>query len=298
VNAGPGRGHVPVLVEEVFSFLAPAPGDVIVDATFGAGGHSRYLLENAPGPVRIIGMDKDGESLKAAGREFEGCPDIRLFHADFKEFAAVMEHAGIQKIQGCIFDLGVSSLQLEDAGRGFSFMKDGPLDMRMDRRSSLTAEEVVNEYPVEELERIFAEFAGERHPRRVAETIARERRRERITTTSRLMDVLRKAGVSRRGTRWPEAPFFTAIRMEVNGEAESLRRGLEQAVSFLDRGARMCVISFHSGEDRIVKRVLRGLEDEGVVRNLVRPPVTPTRAERRRNPRSRSAKMRVVERKG
>jgi 16S rRNA (cytosine1402-N4)-methyltransferase len=277
--------------------LQVSPGKVIVDATVGAGGHSSMILERLGGSGTFIGIDRDLENLETAKERLQGSgAEARFFHADFRDIGTVFEQAGIDRADGFLFDLGVSSMQLDDSSRGFSFDTSGPLDMRMDRESSLSAADIVNGYPVEELARIFREYGDEKHADRIAQAVVKERSEEPITTTGRFAEVLRKASGGRRGTRRPEAALFMAVRIEVNSEFESLRQGLKSAIDRLGSGGRICVISFHSGEDRIVKRLFRDTAAQGAVRVLTRRPLVPSPAEAAANSRSRSARMRVCER--
>jgi len=289
--------HIPVLAGEIIQYIRPSPGDIIVDATMGTGGHSKRIMEYVQGQVTVIGIDKDEQALSVAKERLKGFKrNIRFFHADFKDFDAVMKAAEIKRIQGCVFDLGISSYQMDDPERGFSYSEDGPLDMRMDRSTGLRAEQVVNGYSRQELIRIFKEYADERNPGKVADAVIREREKETIGTTRKLAQIFKNASSTRKGTHCPEAPLFQAIRIEVNGELEAVTSGIEQSLSFLEPGARICAVSFHSGEDRIIKRIFKKYETEQTLSVLTSSPVTPSLRELRENPRSRSAKMRAAER--
>lgn len=276
----------------MIAYLRPGPGQVIVDATVGLGGHAaRIMPPLAPGGL-LVGIDKDEGALRQARARLDRAA-CRLFHADFADLDAVIAEAGVKAIDGALFDLGVSSWQVDTAERGFAYGADGPLDMRMDPSQTLTAADIVNRWPPEELRRIFREYADEKHAGRVARAVAEARAARPLARTAELAAIFRRATAGRQGTRHPEAALFQAVRIAVNGEFESIRTGLRAAMGLLKPGGRMCVIAFHSGEDRIVKNLLR--ETPGLAA-VTRKPVTPSAAEIAANPRSRSAKLRVAER--
>ena len=297
------RGHVPVLVDEVRALLAPERGGVFVDGTVGLGGHARMLLEGGAG--RLIGIDRDEEALARAREALaEYGERVRLVHGDYRAMDAVLEAAGDSTVAGVLLDLGVSSMQLEAEGRGFSFRRDEPLDMRMDRSRGETAAErlaVVDEVTLADV--IFG-FGEERKSRRVARAIVQAREREPIARTGQLAAIVRRAV----GGPWqridPATRTFQALRIWVNGELEELDASIGRAAARLQvpegqvAGGRLAVISFHSLEDRIVKHAFRGLAagDARAVRLLTRRPVVAGEAEVNENPRARSAKLRAVER--
>jgi 16S rRNA (cytosine1402-N4)-methyltransferase len=290
--------HEPVMVPEVLEQLAPSRGGVFVDCTVGLGGHARALLD--AGALRVIGLDRDPMALEHARRALSDYGDrVELVHSDYRRVGAVLDERGVRTIAGLLADLGVSSLQLDEPSRGFSFRRDDPLDMRMDPSAGQTAAEMLAEVDERTLADVIYEFGEERHARRVARAILAARDRAPIETTGVLADIVRKA-VPRKGYSRidPATRTFQAIRIWVNGELEGLDLFLHAAAARVQPGGRMGVITFHSLEDRIVKHTLRALEAAGVVAIRTRRPVVPTEAEIERNPRARSAKLRAAERVG
>jgi 16S rRNA (cytosine1402-N4)-methyltransferase len=290
-------GHVPVLTAEVVRFLRPAHGGLYLDCTVGLGGHAEALLE--AGASRIVGLDRDPHALaEARGRLARWADRVVLVHADFRSVGAVLEAEGVDLVDGALADLGVSSLQLESPGRGFSFQRDEALDMRMDTTTGETAAEVVARSSEQQLADVIHAFGEERFSRRIARAIVAARAVEPITTTGRLAAVVRKAIPTRGYARIdPATRTFQALRILVNRELEGLDRFLQSVVSRLRSGARIVVITFHSLEDRIVKHTLRAMErSEAIAKVLTKKPVLPTEAEVRMNPRARSAKLRAAER--
>ena len=291
--------HVPVMTAEVLQHLRPEHGGLFVDCTVGLGGHARALLER--GAARIIGLDRDEDALaQARGTLAPWADRVELVHADYRAIADVLDARRIDRIDGALADLGVSSLQFEAPGRGFSFQRDEPLDMRMDRSSGETAADLVARSTERELADAIFEYGEERFSRRIARAIVAARRESPIATTGRLASIVRRV-IPRRGPARidPATRTFQALRIWVNRELEGLDRFLEDAVRRLRAGARLVVITFHSLEDRIVKHTFRALEhaaDEARVRILTKKPVVPADAEVDRNPRARSAKRRAAER--
>ncbi|HVF04803.1 MAG TPA: 16S rRNA (cytosine(1402)-N(4))-methyltransferase RsmH [Frankiaceae bacterium] len=301
--------HVPVLLDRCVALLAPAatPDGVLIDATLGLGGHSEALLRATPG-TRLLGLDRDPEALRRAGARLAPFGErVRLVHAVYDELADVL---GGERVDGVLFDLGVSSLQLDEAGRGFSYAQDAPLDMRMDPTQGATAAEVVNTYPVEDLTRILREYGEERFAARVARAIVAGRP---WATTAPLADAVRTAipAATRRHGGHPAKRTFQALRIEVNAELAALTRALPAAIAALRVGGRLVVLAYHSLEDRAVKRAFaEGLTGcvcppdlpmcacgrEPELRLLVRGAEEPTAAEVEANPRAASAKLRAVER--
>jgi 16S rRNA (cytosine1402-N4)-methyltransferase len=297
-------GHVPVLVDEVRALLAPERGGVFVDGTVGLGGHARMLLE--AGASRLIGIDRDEDALARAREALaEYGERVRLVHGDYREMDAALEAAGEATVAGVLLDLGVSSMQLDADGRGFSFRRDEPLDMRMDRSRGETAAErlaVVDEVTLAD---VIFRFGEERKSRRVARAIVQAREREPIARTGQLAAIVRRAV----GGPWqridPATRTFQALRIWVNGELDGLDAGIGRAAARLQvpegtmTGGRLAVISFHSLEDRIVKHAFRGMAagDTPLVRLLTRRPVVAGDAEVDANARARSAKLRAVERR-
>jgi 16S rRNA (cytosine1402-N4)-methyltransferase len=283
-------GHEPVLVGEVVRLLGGA--DVVVDLTVGLGGHAEALLE--AGVRRVIGVDRDPQALDAARSRLAGYGD--RFVAVAGTFADVLElarWAGVDRAGGVLYDLGVSSLQLDSADRGFSYRTEGPLDMRMGE-GELSAADVVNAYPEDQLVRVIGDLGEERFARRIARAIVRARQRAALRTTRELGAVVAAAVPRRRGGPHPARRTFQAIRIEVNRELEELDASLPRAVQLLGPGGRLVVVAYHSLEDRIVKRFLLGDERLDV---LTRKPIRPDPAEVAANPRARSARLRAAERR-
>ena len=296
-------GHVPVLLAEVLDLLNPQEGEVVLDGTVGDGGHASALLDWVLPGGRLIGLDRDEVSLvRAASRLSSHAERCVLRHADYADFAAVLDNLAVRYVDVALLDLGVSSVQLDDPRRGFSFREDGPLDMRMDLQAERTAADLVNELGEEDLADIFARYGEERFSRRIAARIVAERHRGRIETTGQLARLVIGAQPRRyRGRRQrihPATRVFQALRAFLNTELECLEGFCNGVADRLNVGGRVGIISFHSLEDRIVKRSFRRLADEGVVELVTRKPVTCGQEERRRNPRSRSAKLRVARRIG
>jgi len=290
--------HEPVMVSEVLWSLAPGRGGTFVDCTVGLGGHARAILE--AGATRLIGLDRDPEALAAAATVLADWSDrVELVHADYRELSTVLDARGLDRVDGTLADLGVSSAQLTGAGRGFSFRVDEPLDMRMDRSSGETAADFVNRADEAELADVIYQYGEERHSRRIARLIAKARRSNRITTTGQLATLVRRA-VPGWGHRRidPATRTFQAIRIRVNRELEGLDVFLKEALRRLSIGARLAVIAFHSLEDRIVKRTFKTVEQTGeiAIRILTKRPLRPEPEEVSRNPRARSAKLRAAER--
>jgi 16S rRNA (cytosine1402-N4)-methyltransferase len=290
--------HEPVMVAEVLEHLAPARGGVFVDCTVGYGGHTRAMLH--AGASRVIGLDRDPDALRQAGAALASEESrVELVHSDYRRLDEILDARGVTAVDGILADLGVSSMQLDEAGRGFSFRRDEPLDMRMDRTSGLTAAEMIRDADERTLADVIYEFGEERHARRIARAIVEARDRSAVDSTGRLAEVVRRA-VPRKGYSRidPATRTFQAIRIWVNRELEGLDVFLTQAARRLRPGGRMAVIAFHSLEDRIVKHTLRSLQATGDIGLTIRTkrPVVPSEAEVERNPRARSAKLRVAER--
>jgi 16S rRNA (cytosine1402-N4)-methyltransferase len=307
--------HVPVLLERCLALLAPAvstPGAVVVDATIGLGGHSAALLERHPS-LRLIGLDRDTEALaRSQGRLAAWSDRTTLVHAIYDELPDVLAGLGLAQVQGVLFDLGVSSLQLDATERGFSYAHDAPLDMRMDATRGVTAADVLNTYPAAELARVLAEYGEERFARRIADRVVRERTIEPFTSTARLAELVRAAipAATRRTGGNPSKRTFQALRIEVNGELAALGRALPAAIAALAVGGRIVVLSYHSLEDRLVKRTLAAEttsiapvdlpvvpeELQPRLRLLTRGAETADPDEVARNPRATSARLRAAER--
>ncbi|HEX6919722.1 MAG TPA: 16S rRNA (cytosine(1402)-N(4))-methyltransferase RsmH [Actinomycetes bacterium] len=311
----PETRHVPVLLERCVELLSPAlevPGAVVVDATLGLGGHSEALLRRFE-TVRLVGLDRDTEALALATTRLAPFAErVELVHAVYDELPRVLADLGLDRVQGVLFDLGVSSLQLDARERGFAYAQDAPLDMRMDQTRGVTAAEVVNTYSAADLARVLREYGEERFARRIADAIVRERAREPFTGTARLAELVRASipAATRRTGGHPAKRTFQALRIEVNGELAALERALPAAVAALAVGGRIAVLSYHSLEDRLVKRVLvagatstapRDLpvvppEHEPRLRLLTRGAEEPSAEEVAANPRAASARLRAAER--
>lgn len=290
--------HTPVMEAEVVAMLDPARGGRFVDCTVGTGGHARALL--TAGADRVLGIDRDAEALPLAGAALAPWTDrVELVHADYRQVDVVLDERQITTVDGMLVDLGVSSVQLEAPARGFSFNRDEPLDMRMDRSAGATAAELLREASERTIaDRIF-EYGEERHARRIARAIVETRSHEPVVSTGQLAGLVRRAAPRRRGQRIDAATrTFQALRIWVNDELEGLGRFLHAACTRLRAGARLAVITFHSLEDRIVKWGLRELERAGevAVRVVTKRPLRPGTEEIGRNPRARSAKLRAAER--
>ena len=275
-------------------------GGSVVDATVGLGGHSELLLEQIGPEGLLIGLDADEGNLELARQRIGPSKQVRLFHASFQEVESVLSQIGLETVDGVLADLGLSSNQLDDPSRGFSFKSDGPLDMRIDRRRDETAADLVNRLPEKELADILYGNAQERASRRIAKAIHRARRAKRITTTGQLADIVCEAlgqdPDNRRAKIHPATRTFMALRIAVNREFEALKKFVQLLPRILKPGARAAVISFHSLEDVICKNAFREMKQAGLMNLVTRRPVTASADERQRNPRSRSAKLRVVER--
>jgi|SRR5947207_2755455 len=302
--------HRPVLATEVIDLLTPRPGSLVVDATCGGGGHTEAILATG---ADVLALDQDPDAIEEATRKlanFGGRVTFRQIN--FRYADQVLDELGIAKIGGALLDLGVSSHQLENASRGFSMMRNGPLDMRMDPRIQMTAADIVNNYSEEQLTRLFRDLGEEPAARRIASLIVKMRKNAPFRETLPLARAIEKV-VGRHGRRHPATQIFQALRMEVNDELGALADGLRILTARLEAGARLAVITFHSLEDRVVKNFLRDHSREWIDRpewpQARRNPehdlepitpklVTPTEEEQRVNPRSRSAKLRVAERIG
>jgi 16S rRNA (cytosine1402-N4)-methyltransferase len=299
--------HRPVLVTEMIELLAPQPGELVVDATCGGGGHTEAILQTG---ADVLALDQDPDALEfAAARLTNFAPRVTLRRANFRNASQVLDELGITQIGGALLDLGISSRQLENADRGFSLRRNGPLDMRMDPRQELTAAEVVNSYSEEELTRVFREFGEEPAARRIASQIVKLRKEEPFRETLALAKAIEKI-VGRHGRRHPATQVFQALRMEVNAELDALAAGLLGLTSRLAPGARIAVITFHSLEDRMVKNFFRERSREFIDRPewpeprpnpdfslelVTAKPIEPDAIEQRANPRSRSARLRVAQ---
>ncbi len=307
--------HVPVMLERCLALLAPAlaaPAPVVVDATVGLGGHSEALLARHS-ELRLVGLDRDPEALRSCGARLASYASrVSLVHAVYDELPAVLAELGLARVHGVLFDLGVSSMQLDNAERGFTYSADAPLDMRMDQGGGPSAAEVVNTYPAGELARVLREYGEERFAARIAARIVKERTHEPFTGTARLAELVREAipAAARRSGGHPAKRTFQALRIEVNGELRALREALPAALAALGVGGRVVVLSYHSLEDRIVKQTLAAGASSSAppdlpvlpeqsrpwLRLLTRGAERPSAAELADNPRAASARLRAAER--
>jgi len=305
--------HIPVLLEEVMTYLRPERGGVFVDGTLGGGGHAEAVLSRMPETGRLIGIDRDLEAIAAASARLQ--PFGKRFtaiHGNFFDLPDLLRGLDVHGADGILFDFGVSSHQLDTAERGFSYHADAPLDMRMDRTAALTARDVVNNYSFEELCRILREYGEERFASRIADRIVRQRQEKSIETTSELAALVCAAmpKKSRNEAQHPARRTFQAVRIEVNGELDGLRRAVDRAHDFLNPGGRLAILTFHSLEDRIVKQAFRSYENPctcppkapicicGKVPTahiLTKKPITGTEEELRVNSRASCAKLRAIE---
>ncbi|KYH32600.1 16S rRNA (cytosine(1402)-N(4))-methyltransferase RsmH [Neomoorella mulderi] len=306
--------HRPVLLAEVLHFLDPQPGEIFVDATVGGGGHSAAILPRLLPGGRLIGLDRDAEAINAARESLAPFgAAVELIQANFKDLVRVLQSRGFRAVDGLLFDLGVSSYQLDNPERGFSYQAEAPLDMRMGREQELTAATIVNTWPESKLAQIIWEYGEERWARRIAAFIAAARKKAPITTTTQLVDIIKAAipAGARRSGHHPAKRTFQALRIAINGELDALQAAMEQLEQVLNPGGRVGVISFHSLEDRIVKRTFQRLSGQctclpglpvcicgrrRVLEPVTRKPVTPAATEIAANPRARSAKLRVARR--
>ena len=305
--------HIPVMAKEVAQELALNPGDIVVDCTIGLGGHAQYFLDAIEPNGKVIGIDKDEDAVEIAYGRLEKAKDRCIcIKNDFKNIKKTIDSLGIKRVHAVFFDLGVSFLQLDTASRGFSFMKDGPLDMRMDRETELTAYKVVNEFSEEQLEEIIRSYGEERFADRVAKAIVDERNNSPILSTASLARTVTKCigHYYRKLKIHPATRTFQAIRIHINRELESLKAALPDAIDMLFPSGRIAVISFHSLEDRIVKETFKQLEKGCIcppdfpickcekvpqLKILTSKPLVATPEEIEKNPLCRSAKLRVAE---
>lgn len=291
--------HRPVMVTEVLHWLAPKEGDVYVDCTMGTGGHSEAILEKARGRIRLIGIDRDEETLKVAKEALKKYQShISFVKANFKHLPQILKEKKIREVDGILYDLGLSSFQLKSRERGFSFRGSAPLDMRADQSQKITAAHLVNKLSAAELEDIFLKLGEERWARRVAEFIVRERQKSSLKTTWDLVEVARKAipaEVRKKRKIHFATKIFQALRIKVNQELENIKIALPLSFELLRRGGRVCVISYHSLEDRIVKREFNEGE-KNRLRILTKKVVKPSSNEILANPSARSARLRAAER--
>ena len=305
--------HIPVLLNETLALLAPERGGIFVDGTLGGGGHAEAVLTRLGQADRLIGIDRDWEAVHAAGERLSTFGSrFTALHGNFFDMKTLLGEIGVTEVSGILLDLGVSSHQLDKSARGFSYKTEAPLDMRMDQSAGLSAKDVVNTYPEAELARIFFEYGEERFSRRIAEKICRAREQYPIETTLQLAQIVREAipAKYRNEPQHPARRTFQALRIEVNGELRGLDHAVEQACDLLQKGGRLCIITFHSLEDRIVKQAFRRFENPCTcppsapicicgklpkAKILTKKPLTASAEEEAQNSRSTSAKLRCIE---
>ena len=307
--------HQPVLLQETIENLKIKPEGIYVDGTIGGAGHAEEVCKRLSGSGRLIGIDQDADAIEAArSRLIQYKERVTILRGNYCNLTEMLEQEGIQSVDGILLDLGVSSHQLDDAERGFTYREDVPLDMRMDRRQALSAREVVNDYDERELYRIIRDYGEERYAQNIARHICRSRQEQPIVTTGQLTEIIRASipAKARAAGGHPAKRTFQAIRIEVNRELEVLQDSLEGMIDFLNDRGRICVITFHSLEDRIVKNIFRkaenpctcppdfpvcvcGKKPKGIV--VTRKPVVPSEEEMKTNTRSKSSKLRVFERR-
>lgn len=304
--------HTSVLPDETLELLEVQPDGIYVDGTLGGGGHAAQIAARLTCGGRLIGIDQDQNALAAAKKRLAAYSNITFVHSNFCEIDAVLEQCGVERIHGALLDLGVSSHQLDEPSRGFSYRFDAPLDMRMNQKRSFSAYDVVNGYSAAELERIFREYGEERYARRIAERIVRERQDQPLDTTFRLAEVV-KAALGRHAfaeDQHPARRTFQAIRIEVNEELDVLEKALEAFFDRLEIGGRLLILTFHSLEDRMVKQAFRGFTTactcppdfpvcvcggKATGRLLNKKPLTASEQEKQANPRAACAKLRGIE---
>ena len=294
--------HIPVLLKETIALLNIEPGKKFIDATLGGGGHSEEILKKGG---CLFAIDWDQEAIEYASirlnniRRNPACPSPKVARENFENLDKVAEQFGFKKVDGILFDLGVSSHQLETPGRGFSFSKEGPLDMRMDERLSVSAKDLVNGLGEKELSELFSKLGEERQARRYAKAICFVRRDHPIATADELARIITLEAKSRGkfDRIHPATQVFQALRIAVNDELNNLRGVLPQTIDLLNPGGRLVILSFHSLEDGIVKRFFLEQEEKGILKIITQKPITPTADEVKANPRARSAKLRVAEKK-
>ena len=307
-------GHVSVLLDECIKYLDIKPDGIYVDGTLGLGGHSSEIAKRLGEGGRLIAIDRDLASIERASARLAPWADrVTIVHGNFRDVAAILDEQGVPAVDGMLFDLGVSSPQLDDGQRGFSYMQDAPLDMRMDPSDNVDAWFIVNRWPEEKIARILHDYGDERYAKRIASAIVARRQEKEIETTLELVDVIKSAmpAAALREKQHPAKRSFQAIRIAVNDELSAVSQMMETAPDRLKPGGRLCVISFHSLEDRIIKNAIHERENGctcpreapvctcgfvQTLRSVTRKPITPTGEEIELNPRSRSAKLRVAER--
>ncbi len=285
--------HIPVMREEVLENLALKESGIYVDATLGLGGHAEGIIQNA-GKCVLIGIDRDDEALTLAGARLKEYDNVHLIRDSFSNIKSVVKNLGYSEVDGILLDLGFSTLQMKSDKRGFSFLKDEPLDMRMDRRQELTAETIINTYHWQKLADIIWKYGEERRSRRIARAIIYSRDKKRIQSCRELASIIEKS-IGRKQRIHPATRTFQALRIEVNRELEQIAAVINEGAYILKKKGRLCILAYHSLEDRIVKNAYKKLAKEGLFNIITKKPLIPRREEQKENPSSRSAKLRVAE---
>jgi 16S rRNA (cytosine1402-N4)-methyltransferase len=288
--------HIPVLLQEVIKFLNPQSNENFIDMTVGEGRYAMAILQYTAPLGKILGIDLDEESLKVAKENLVAFENrVILKQGNYKDIDKIAKEVDILPVNGIVFDLGLGTFQIEDSSRGFSFLRDEPLKMTFDLGSEMSAEKVINESSLELLTKIFQEYGEEKNAYKIAQAIVEERKNKKITRTSELVEIIEKTVDGRRNRLHPATKIFQALRIYVNDELNNLKEGLEKSVKILDKDGRIAVVSYHSLEDRLVKKFYKEKEKEGVLKIITKKPITPTKVEILNNRRSRSAKLRVAQ---
>ena len=287
--------HIPIMVKEIATFLLTNPNGIYMDATLGLGGHTRYFLNSLGPNARILGFDKDSEALQMAVERVRD-PRLMAYNKSYSEAPQVLKQLGINGVDGALFDLGLSSYQLDNPARGFSLLQNGPLDMRFDLSSPVSAKTIVNTWPMKELERILLEYGEERQATAIALAILKTRREGPIETTGQLKTLVEEVYHGRRGKTHPATQTFQALRIACNRELETVEEALRTLEQIIKPGGRAAILTFHSLEDRLVKNCFKELSKTGQWTLLTKHAQSPQYEEIRQNRRARSAKLRVIER--
>lgn len=287
--------HIPIMAPQIADLLLTQPGGVYVDGTLGLGGHTKYFLSRLGPQARILGFDKDAEALRMAVERVND-PRLTVFHESYTQAPQELQKLGLSGADGALFDLGLSSYQLDNPVRGFSIVHDGPLDMRFDRQNPLSAEVIVNTWPMSELERILKDFGEERQATPIALAIMQARRQGKIATTGQLAKIVEGVYGGRRGKTHPATQTFQALRIACNGELDAVQQALNSLEQIVRPGGRAAVLTFHSLEDRLVKNRFKELAKSGAWKLVNKHALAPEYEEVRQNRRARSAKLRVIER--
>ena len=292
--------HISVLLKETIDGLDLKEGQIVVDGTINTGGHSLQICKHIGKTGHLVGIDEDSEALELAKNHLKDVlPKVTLINGNFRNMDTLLSNLDIQKVDRVLLDIGLSNRQLADSKRGFSFMQDEPLLMTFNpnpKDEELTAEEIVNSWDEENIADIIYGYGGERFSRRIAKNIVLARSEKRITTTSELAMIIEKSipRIAKKGKTNPATKTFQALRIAVNDELRALKDGISKGIDLLEKDGRLAIISFHSGEDRIVKQMFRDYQSEGVVEILTKRPIAPSSSELEVNPKARSAKLRVI----